>query len=82
MQKAADVFRYNRRVFIASPWPEVYQLDRERKQSFEEAVRTYKAMVATYTASGYELVELPLAPIEQRIQFVLQNVNPRSLSIY
>lgn len=82
MQKAASTFRYNRRVFIAPPWQEIFQQDRERKQSFDEAVGTYEAMVATYTAHDYELVELPRAPIEQRVQFVLRNARARCLSIY
>lgn len=82
MEKAASTFRYNRRVFIAPPWQEIFQQDRERKQRFHEAVLTYEAMVATYTAHDYELVELPRAPIEQRVQFVLQNAKARCLSIY
>ena len=30
MQRAADTFRYNSRVFIAPPWREIFQQDRER----------------------------------------------------
>jgi len=37
MQKAADLFRYNRRVFILPPWPEIFHADSERKQSLAEA---------------------------------------------
>lgn len=40
MIRAAAVFRYNRRVFIAPPWLEIFRQDRERKQDFQEAVRT------------------------------------------
>lgn len=43
------------------PWPEIYEQDSERKQSYDEAERTYESMVATYTVYGYELVHLPLA---------------------
>jgi predicted ATPase len=74
MRKAAQTFRYNRRVFIAPPWKEIFQPDRERKQDFNEAVRTYDALAATYNEHGYELVELPRLPIEQRVRFVLNNV--------
>lgn len=46
--KAVEVLRYNRRVFIAPPWPEIFRQDDERRQSFAEAVRTCEAMVAAY----------------------------------
>jgi predicted ATPase len=59
MHKAADSFRYHHRVFIAPPWREIFQQDRERKQDFDEAVRTYDALVATYTDLGYDLVKIP-----------------------
>ncbi|MGP3999530.1 AAA family ATPase [Streptomyces sp. 8N706] len=68
---AAKTFLYHRRVFIAPPWPEIYEQDTERKQSFEEAVRTYESHVVTYTDYGYELVHLPLAAVEERVRFVL-----------
>jgi predicted ATPase len=74
MQKAIQTFRYNPHVFIAPPWREIYEADRERKQTFDEAVRTYEALVATYSANDYELVEIPRAPIEQRMCFILDTV--------
>lgn len=74
MKHAVDTFRYNRRVFIAPPWKEIYRPDRERKQDFAEAVRTYEAMVAAYSEAGYELAEIPLGPIEERVRFVVGRV--------
>ncbi|MFG2014975.1 AAA family ATPase [Actinomadura geliboluensis] len=67
---AARTFRYRRRVFIAPPWPEIYEQDTERKQSLAEAERTYESMVTTYAEYGYELVELPRVPVEERVRFV------------
>ena len=80
MQRAADAFRYNRRVFIAPSWREILRQDRERKQDFDEAIRTHDAMVATYTALGYDLVEIPRSPVEARARFVLDNIDPPSRS--
>jgi len=71
VQKAAETFRYNPRVFIAPPWREIFTQDRERKQDFEEAIRTYEALVKTYTGDGYNLVKLPCVSIEERVRFVL-----------
>jgi predicted ATPase len=73
MDTAARIFRYNRRVFIAPPWQAIFRGDRERKQSFEEAVGTYEAMVTTYRDYGYTLLELPCATIEERVRFVLEH---------
>lgn len=74
MEKAARTFRYHRHVFVAPPWEEIFAPDRERKQGFAEAVRTYESMVATYRDFGYELVEIPKAPVEERVEFVLRSM--------
>ena len=71
VQKAIETFHYNPRVFIAPPWREIFTQDRERKQDFDEAIRTYEALVKTYNRNGYKLVELPCASIEERLRFVL-----------
>lgn len=68
---AAKAFPYHRRVFIAPPWPEIFVRDEERKQSPEEAQRTFEAVAEAYEELGYELVRLPLAPVEERIGFML-----------
>ena len=67
---ATERFRYNRRVFAAPPWPEIFDQDAERKQTFDEAVRTFEAVTGAYRDFGYELVLLPLAPVSQRVAFV------------
>jgi len=74
MEKAVDLFRYNKRVFIAPPWEPIFEQDRERKQDFAEAVRTYEALVTSYQKYGYELIELPQVSVEQREQFVLERI--------
>lgn len=74
MQKAAEIFRYHRRVFIAPPWPEIYERDSERKQSLGEAERTYEAMLVIYQSYGYELVEIPRLPVHERVQFVVDHI--------
>lgn len=73
VKKAAEIFRYHRRVFIAPPWQEIFHQDPERKQDFAEAIRTYDALGAAYGECGYELVELPRVSVEERKRFVLQN---------
>jgi predicted ATPase len=68
---AASLFRYRTRVFVAPPWPEIYRTDAERGQDYAEAVATCEAATAAYAEYGYELIELPLAPVRERADFVL-----------
>lgn len=74
IEKAAHTYRYHQRVFIAPPWQEIFTQDAERKQSFDEAQATYNALSAVYIELGYELLPLPFASVEERIQFVLKNM--------
>jgi len=71
MEEEAWRLRYNDRVFIAPPWPEIYGRDEERRQSWDVAVRTYEVMVETYGDFGYSLVELPKIGVEARADFVI-----------
>ncbi len=75
MEEEAWRLRYHARVFVAPPWQEIFGADEERRQSWQVAVRTYEVMVRTYQDFGYELVELPRAPVEQRLAFVLEQAN-------
>lgn len=77
LQKAVQNFGYNRTVFIAPPWPEIFCQDQERKQDLNEAQRTYEAIATTYQAHSYELLELPRFSIEERCRFVLDHVQHR-----
>jgi predicted ATPase len=71
IQLACGTYRYNPKVFIASPWKEIYSTDEERKQTFEDAVQVYQQMAQVYRQCGYTLVELPLVSPEVRADFVL-----------
>jgi predicted ATPase len=74
IQTAAQRFRYNSTVFIAPPWPEIFRQDKERKQGFEEAIRTHKALMETYTELEYRLLEIPCSPVEDRANFIVQHL--------
>ena len=71
MRKAAALCRYNARVFVCPPWPEIFTQDRERRQTPEEAERTYEVMITTYAECGYRPVEVPREGVAARRQFVL-----------
>lgn len=71
MEQAGKNMRYNQSVFILPPWEEIYHTDNERKQSWEEAVWTFDKLKETYLNYGYNLLEVPRVPVEERVRFVL-----------
>lgn len=72
--RAAAAFRYNRMVFIAPHWPEIYRQDAERKQDEAEAAATHHMMARVYAELGYQLVELPRVQVSSRVEFVLTHI--------
>lgn len=65
---------YNMRVFILPPWREIYQTDKERKQTWAEAVRTYEAMKDVYTNYGYNVTDVPKGTVTSRADFILEQI--------
>jgi predicted ATPase len=57
---------------------EIFEQDQERKQDFDQAVRTCEGMIATYTAYGYELIEIPRFTVDERLEFILQTATASS----
>lgn len=74
IREAASTIRYNRTVFLAPPWAEIFGQDAERKQDFNEAKRTFDAMEQTYQQFGYEIALLPKSTVQERANFILQNL--------
>ena len=72
IRRACDQYRYASRVFVAPAWKEIYETDAERKQSFEEAVKTAELMVKVYQECGYEAIEIPQATRSERADFILK----------
>ncbi|GAB1380593.1 AAA family ATPase [Pararhodobacter aggregans] len=70
--RAARLYRYHPTVLLAPPWPEIFEQDEDRGQDFDEAVATAQAMEQAYAEAGYDLLPLPLAPVAERVDFVLE----------
>lgn len=63
--------RYNRQVFLAPPWPEIYETDRARRHGFAAAVAEYDRLRAAYPSLGYAVSILPKVDVAGRADFVL-----------
>jgi predicted ATPase len=68
----AEKHRYNRVVFMAPPWPEIYATDTERKQTLDESLIVYQINADVYREYGYDTVEIPRATVNERADFILK----------
>jgi predicted ATPase len=69
-QRAALLYRYNPIVFFAPPWREIYVDDAERREGWEHAQRVDASLRDVYQELGYRIVELPKAPVAERLALV------------
>jgi predicted ATPase len=67
--------RYHPRMFMAPPWPEIYETDADRKHDFDAAVAEYDRLMEAFPALGYDVIPLPLTGIAQRADFVLASLD-------
>lgn len=74
MESMGKNYLYNSKVFILPPWLEIYHPDNERKQTWEEAAATFTKMKETYLNYGYEIIEVPRDSVENRVNFILDNI--------
>lgn len=63
-------YPYARKVFLAPLLEAIFAHDAERKQDREEAEATGQVMTDTYTRLGDDVVELPLAGVQERADFI------------
>jgi predicted ATPase len=64
-------YRYFRKVFVLPPWKAIYVNDAERDHSFEHAESVNTIGQDWYRRCGYQVVEVPMASIDERCAFVL-----------
>ena len=72
---AAKKSRYSEKVFVLSPWDEIFEPDEFRKASFAEYKNFHRLITDAYTDMGYSLVEVPKVSITSRVDFILSALN-------
>jgi len=72
--ECAEKYRYAPQVFVTPPWHEIFVNDTIRTETFEEALLIHEIIVETYLNLNYQIIELPLLPVKQRINYLLQNL--------
>lgn len=66
-----NVPRYDVNVFIAPPWPEIFEQDENRPQDFTSAVDEFNRISSALIELGYNSVTLPKAKVQDRAAFIL-----------
>ncbi|WP_172380506.1 AAA family ATPase [Vibrio sp. Vb339] len=61
---------YHPQVLFCRPEASIYVQDDVRPYPFEEALEIHHALVTVYQELGYEVVEVPFMPVDERLQFV------------
>lgn len=70
----AEHFVYHRQVFIFPPWQAIYRNDTERDQTFADAIRVFETLSEWYRQCGYEVMDMPLASVDERCDFILETL--------
>ncbi|WP_336979147.1 AAA family ATPase [Altererythrobacter fulvus] len=70
LERICRDLRYEGPIFRAPPWREIYAQDAERIQDWEEAVASDAAISSAWRRFGYQSIDLPFAPVEDRLRFV------------
>lgn len=74
LKEALELHRYNKKVFFLEPWKEIYINDAVRKEPFEFALKISDHIKNAYLEFGYDVVPVPKVSVEERVEFVLDNV--------
>lgn len=72
--KACNDIRYSK-IFLLPPWENIYVSDEARYENFEQAKLIYDHLKETYKKYDYQLIEVPTGTIEERIQFILSELD-------
>ena len=74
LKQALKENHYAKKVYLTPPWRQIYQNDPVRTETFEEAEKIHRYIVETYQNFGYEVIDLPIASPEKRIEFILKSL--------
>lgn len=60
--------------FMLAPWKEIYEQDNERYESFEQAEKIQKYLIAAYESYDYNLIDVPFGTVSERVSFILNTL--------
>ncbi len=72
--ESAHTHRYDT-IFILPIWKEIYVVDNERFESFDEALAIHDHLWESYSKLGYKVIEVPMASITARVDFIVKTLH-------
>jgi predicted ATPase len=61
-------------VFILKPWQEIYKVDNERYEDFNQATQIYQHLLRTYQKYEYKLLDVPFDTISNRTDYIINTL--------
>jgi predicted ATPase len=74
IERVASTYRFNKRVFLVPPWPEIYSVDSERRHSIDDAIAEYNRLTDVYPSLGYDIQVLPKVSVADRANILLASL--------
>jgi predicted ATPase len=65
-------------VYLTPPWKDIYCTDAQRWEDYSYATKIHDNIRAFYGSFGYEIIDIPLQAVDQRVNFILSDVASRS----
>lgn len=72
VDQACRNLRYTGPILRAPAWAAIYVQDKERIQDWEQAVASDEAVTAAWRRYGYDVTDLPLLGVEERLELLFQ----------
>ena len=69
-------YRYHHTVFVTPPWPEIYEIDAERKHGLKQAEAEYVRLARDYRLLDYSVLEVPKRSVVERADWMLAHLLP------
>jgi len=61
-------------IFLLPPWKKIYKTDSGRFESFDDVLQIHNHLKNTYKNFGYHIIEVPFGTVEERTNFILNNI--------
>ena len=74
LDQACRTLRYEGPIFRAPPWAQIYDMDDQRTQTWEQALASDAVVIAAWRDYGYVPIDLPLVSVAERVAFVLEKL--------
>jgi len=78
VDRACRTLRYAGPILRAPAWAEIYRQDSERTQDWEQAVASDEAVTAAWRRYGYDVIDLPLGDVQERLAFLHKTLETRA----